>query len=1194
MVYAKNLSRLITIPFACILILITGCSDSHQHQEILPGVKLSAIQLAPAAKKNTSGFTDNTLAIGNHQQLEAKGIFADETTSDISARLDWESSDPSIVKVSNSGMAEAVAKGEAEVKATAKDGLTSNTIDISVTGATLVNIEVTPSKISVPVGLTKQMTATGIYSDGSTADITNEVTWKSGNISLAGISNSGELTAFRSGDINISATLGEISNSNTSNIKISSALLKSIQVSAEKRAIPAGYQLQLNATGIYTDDSHEDLTEQADWFSTDINTASISLTGRLRAKNIGNTQISAAFNGVKSNTENLEVTDALLSDIQITSSAEHLAKGESVQLIATGLYSDQTTQDLTENINWISDDASVAVVSKSGLLTAGNEGTTTITSNINGIKSQTPFTIEVSAAKIVTIQVTPAASSLAAGNGRQLIATGYFSDGTQNDITNEAAWTLNTDNESLPNNNVIDVSGTGYVTAVNPGQAEVSASLDGICNSDNVTLKVTPAELKSIQITPDIQQLANGVNQKLIAAGIYSDGTTADLTNMVTWETTNPEVALITQSGEVQAQGEGKVTVSADYRGVKSGDPQIITVTSAELQEITVTPVEASVAEGVAKKLTAAGRFTDGGTADISEQVSWVSSDTSVASVTQGGIVKGLSEGSSLITANLNGITSSGITSQVTEAQLLDIEILAESTQIPLGSMTQLLAVGEYSNGSELDITGDVTWTSDAVSTAAVTPSGQIEGIKTGTANIRASLNGMNSSHPVHIQITDAALTAIQVTPEKISLAAGTTHKLTATGYYSDDTVKDLSSQVNWISSDLSKATVTNEGSVTGLSSGNVVIHASFKGKKAADAVSLKVTSPKLTDIVVTPADIKLAAGLSQQLSATAIFSDETTEDITNLVSWTSTEPKTVSVTPAGSASGINIGHAEIRASWRGEFNSDVVSFDVTSAQLTSIDLQSADSESLNSIDMDSGGTQQLKAVGKYTDDNQVDLTDQVNWLSGDFGVATITSDGVVEGVSQGKTQITANLDGIKAQVFNIIIREQQHDPIRIIPGKGAETVINGRKDMYAQTVDKNGKKLRKINQQADWMSDDPTIATVNLKGEITGVNEGTTTIRVTYEDKKAQAPVTIINPKLEAITIRITENKGRKLKLKASGLYDNGRNYNINDSVSWISSDTSKATVNKFGDVKFRRVGIVTIKAAMEKVEGTIDLRIK
>jgi uncharacterized protein YjdB len=102
------------------------------------------------------------------------------------------------------------------VTATSGDGLTGTaTINYTVTAPVLQSIAVTPANPSIAAGTTKQFTATGTYSDNSTQNLTNQVTWASSNTAAATVDNTGLATGTATGTASISATLGAQTGSTT-------------------------------------------------------------------------------------------------------------------------------------------------------------------------------------------------------------------------------------------------------------------------------------------------------------------------------------------------------------------------------------------------------------------------------------------------------------------------------------------------------------------------------------------------------------------------------------------------------------------------------------------------------------------------------------------------------------------------------------------------------------------------------------------------------------------------------------------------------------------------------------------------------------------------------------------------------------------------------------------------------------------
>jgi hypothetical protein len=171
----------------------------------------------------------------------------------------------------------------------------------------LVSIQVTPATPSVASGLTAQFVATGVYSDQSTKALTTQVTWASSNTSLATISNAagsnGLATTTSVGTATISATSGSISGN--TNLTVSPATLVSIQVTPASRSVTNGMLAQFIATGLYTDQSTQNLTAQVTWSSSNTSAATISNAAGANAlttsTGVGSTTITATSGSISGN-----------------------------------------------------------------------------------------------------------------------------------------------------------------------------------------------------------------------------------------------------------------------------------------------------------------------------------------------------------------------------------------------------------------------------------------------------------------------------------------------------------------------------------------------------------------------------------------------------------------------------------------------------------------------------------------------------------------------------------------------------------------------------------------------------------------------------------------------------------------------------------------------------------------------------
>jgi hypothetical protein len=209
-------------------------------------------------------------------------------------------------------------------------------------------------------------------------------------------------------------------------------------------------------------------------------------------------------------------------------------------------------------------------------------------------------------------------------------ATGLFSDGTSTNLTAMVAWQSSDTSVAA----VSAAAGTrGLVTALAPGMAQISATFMGVVGATALT--VTGATLTAIQVTPFISSIPAGFSESLVATGLYSDGTNRDITRAVTWTSDNSAVATVSDAaaskGLVASVAPGTAAVTAQLGGT-SGDA-MVTVSSATLVSIAIQPANPSVAAGGTVSFTAAGTFTGGLVIDVTAFVTWTSSNTSVADV---------------------------------------------------------------------------------------------------------------------------------------------------------------------------------------------------------------------------------------------------------------------------------------------------------------------------------------------------------------------------------------------------------------------------------------------------------------------------------------------------------------------------------------------------------------------------------
>ena len=512
----------------------------------------------------------------------------------------------------------------------------------------LVSIAITPVNAALLLGTLQQFTATGTYSDHSSQDITDSVTWSSSEMSVASIAGGGLATALALGSVTISATSGSVTGSTTVNVQ--SAVLSLITVRPVNKKIAPLTSEQFQAIGTYTDGSTHNVTGQVSWTSSNSAVATIRVRGLAKALTPGTTTITATLRSISGSTT-LDVTNATIVSISVTPSGRTIAPNTKLTFAATGVFSDHTTQMITRDSTWASDNPAVATVGGQGTATAIGPGTVNISATFDGVSGSSA--LSVSSATLTSISVAPATAVLAPTTSVNCVATGTFSDGSTQVITNIVNWT-----SSAPN--VASVNG-GRVTARSAGNATITALLGTL--SANSAIVVDGSPLTSIQVSPQSASIPQQTEVAFVATGRFADGNTQDLSTSVLWTSSPASVATISNvpatMGQATGLQPGTGTITALFDG-QVGTASL-TVTSATPTSLRVSPTGTNLEQGGSAQFTALSDFSDGTTKDVTSSVTWTSSNASVAVVTPKGVATSVRSGTTAVTATMNDLSGTAV-----------------------------------------------------------------------------------------------------------------------------------------------------------------------------------------------------------------------------------------------------------------------------------------------------------------------------------------------------------------------------------------------------------------------------------------------------------------------------------------------------------------------------------------------------
>ena len=543
---------------------------------------------------------------------------------------------------------------------------------------------------------------------------------------------------------------------------------------------------------------------------------------------------------------------------------------------------------------------------------------------------------------LTSISISANYSTIAAQTSAKLTATGSYSGLFTRDITDQVTWTSSDVGVAAFNTAI-----PSRVTGVAQGAATLTARVGNVVSTP-FTLTVSAATLSSVTITPAPLSIAKGLTRQFTANGTFTGGADQDITFDVTWASSVPAVAAVSDAADSKGFAKsltvGSTTISATL-GNKS-DSTLLTVTAPVLQSITVLPANPSILTLSAKKFTASGTYSDGTTSDITSQVAWDSSNTNIATITaSGGTATTLSQGTTTIKAALGSV--SGTTALKTTGGDLNVNgitiNLATATLVN-GTTQRITATGIFSNGSSRDITGAIEWTSPNTNIATVTPAdghpAWLNALAVTPAGAPITITAKSGSKTATTTLTVIAplLQSIEISttsPELTTgpLTAGTSARLSAIATFNNNgatVTQNVTPLCTWTSDDPGIASVENgglaAGRVTGVATGTTRISATFTNnnitRSAPVPASVTVLSRNLQNLTISPVTSTITAGNPASYTATANYSDGITKNVTEDTTWSWLVDKANvailidSVNQPGQVLGVDSGSATLTANF--------------------------------------------------------------------------------------------------------------------------------------------------------------------------------------------------------------------------------------------------------------------------------------
>ncbi len=568
------------------------------------------------------------------------------------------------------------------------------------------------------------------------------------------------------------------------NILVSSVILSRKELSLEKAT-----SFSLTAT-VYPDLA---TNKNVTWTSSDTSIATVDQNGCIKALKAGTTTITvkATDGSNKSATCNVTVKVSV-NDIKLNNTACTLVEGNDMYLNATVYPSDASDK----GVKWSTSDSSIATVNQNGYVKALKAGTVVIKATAAGnSRKSASCTITVKAPEVLASGIKLNQTNVTLPKNEKLqLSYSFINNPTNRNVT----WTSS-------NNSIVSVDSNGMISAKAEGTATITckaADKSGVTATCKVTVtRAKPSVyVSSISINDSGLVLNPGQTHKMNFTVYPSNATYKE----VKWTSSNTSVVSVDQNGNIKALKAGSATITAASTDGSNKSASCRITVRIPVSSIRLDKTSYTVTEGNKFPLRAAvypSNATD-------KTVKWTSSNSSIATVDQNGVVTAIKPGSCYIRATAGSYTSScKVTVKAKVVTVSYINMVTTSSKYYVGDSIQLYAYAVPSNATNPKL----KWSTSDSRIATVSQDGVVKGISKGTVTIKvSSTDGSNKS--VTCKMTfGIKVSNISFSSYSIEASTGTTYQLYPTIHPSNATDRELT----WTSSNTNVASVDQNGCVT-------------------------------------------------------------------------------------------------------------------------------------------------------------------------------------------------------------------------------------------------------------------------------------------------------------------------------------------------------------------------------------------
>ncbi len=670
----------------------------------------------------------------------------------------------------------------------------AETFPLGLIGATdrVGSIYVRPYSVTLNVNTTKKITP---YIKPTNAK-NKSVTWTTSNPKVATVSSSGVVTAVGNGTAKITAKTVDGGYKASCTVKVVTPV-SGIKITSSTDKVYNTKSLKLTAQILPSTASNKSVT----WSSSNTKVATVSSSGVVYGVGSGSAYIycKAADGGYTAKFKITVLKKTEVTSVKLNTTEKNLYKGSTYQLTSSVSPSNATFKDVT----YTSSDTKVLTVDKNGRVTGVGKGSAYVVCRSvdnKAVYARCLFNIKV---RTTGVTLNRTSFSIYRTKSYTLKATVLPSDATNKNVT----WTSS-------NPKIASVSSTGVVKAVRPGTAVITCKTanGGYTATCKVTVKQI-VETTKIEFKQSAYSISSGKSIQLGPRIYPSDATLKDCK----WTSSDTAIAKVDSKGLVTGVRPGRATITVTL--LDSGKKDTCTVTVKAVNPTSVKLNAASVSIDPGKTYTLKATISPANATEKS--VYWKSSNTSIASVSSNGVVKGLKPGKVTITCTTRA-NNKKATCTVTVKPIKISKVTLNRTSLTLnyGKTYTLKATISPSNATNKS----VKWTSSNTKVVTVTSAGKIKAVGTGKAYVtcKPADGGSGKGAVCLVEVKKIEVIGILLNQTSLVMDRGATYTLKATVLPATASNK----KVKWVSTNTKVATVDSTGKIIAKGKGTCEIRA--------------------------------------------------------------------------------------------------------------------------------------------------------------------------------------------------------------------------------------------------------------------------------------------------------------------------------------------------------------------------------